>query len=359
MNLVKSLKKFSDNQVDVHCFGPERDDAEAYQLTSSFNNLNSALKTLLLDMNIAENLGNFDLVHSHTWYANFAGYLASTIFGVPHVITSHSLEPLRPWKADQLGGGYSLSSWIEQISYANAHKIISVSDAVRSDILKVYPTISPERIVTIRNGIDTEIFKPNANGEVLARFGIDDKFAVFVGRITRQKGLIHLLRSWRSIPKEFGLVIAATSADEPHIFEEVQNLISELQEERENVIWIGEMLPQEDLISLLTHADIFVCPSIYEPLGIVNLEAMACETAVVATAVGGIPEVVLDGVTGILIEHSNIDEEFEESLRMGILKVMRDSNLAESLGKNGRIRAITEFGWDKVAAQTTNVYRSI
>lgn len=359
MNLVKSLKKFSDNQVDVHCFGPERDDAKAYQLTPSFNNLNSALKTLLLDMNIAENLGNFDLVHSHTWYANFAGYLASTIFGVPHVITSHSLEPLRPWKADQLGGGYSISSWIEQISYANAHKIISVSDAVRSDILKVYPTISPERIVTIRNGIDTEIFKPNANSEVLARFGIDDKFAVFVGRITRQKGLIHLLRSWRSIPKEFGLVIAATSADEPHIFEEVQNLISELQEERENVIWIGEMLPQEDLISLLTHADIFVCPSIYEPLGIVNLEAMACETAVVATAVGGIPEVVLDGVTGILIEHSNIDEEFEESLRMGILKVMRDSNLAESLGKNGRIRAITEFGWDKVAAQTTNVYRSI
>ena len=359
INLVESLKKFSDTQVRVHCFGSERTDASAYQLSPSLENLNSAMKTLLLDMDIAEKLANVDLVHSHTWYANFTGFLAAKIFEIPHVITSHSLEPLRPWKADQLGGGYSISSWIEQISYEHAEKIIAVSDAVRADILKVYPKISKERIVTIRNGIDTDVFRPIRNNEIINLHNIKDKFAMFVGRITRQKGLIHLLRSWKNIPKEFGLVIAATNADEPQIFEEVQELIIELQKERENVIWIREKLPQKDLIALLTHAEVFVCPSVYEPLGIVNLEAMACETAVVATAVGGIPEVVTDGLTGILINQSNSDEEFERSLRAGILKVMSDSSLAESLGKNGRIRAVSEFSWDKVAAQTIDLYRSI
>lgn len=358
-NLVESLQTYSDTQIDVHCFGSARFDANAYQLTPSFDNLNNALRTMLLDIEIAERLESADLVHSHTWYANFAGYLAAKIFDIPHVITSHSLEPLRPWKAEQLGGGYLISSWIEQSSYESAQKIISVSDAVRSDILKVYPTIPEERIVTIRNGIDTEIYRPVENREVIERFGIENKFALFVGRITRQKGLIHLLRSWRRIPKEFGLVIAATSADEPLILEEVERLIYELQEERDNVIWIKQMLSQAELISLLTHADVFVCPSVYEPLGIVNLEAMACETAVVATAVGGIPEVVTDGVTGILVNHSNVDQELEKSLGEGILKVMSDSNLAEKLGKNGRIRAVSEFGWDKVAAQTMNLYRSI
>ncbi|MGA1158251.1 MAG: glycogen synthase [Candidatus Nanopelagicaceae bacterium] len=359
INLVDSLKKFSDVRVDVNCFGSARGDANAYELDPPFNNLNVALKTLLLDMDIARNLGNFDLVHTHTWYANFAGYLASKLFDVPHVVTSHSLEPLRPWKADQLAGGYEISSWIEKSSYESAQKIISVSDAVRADILKVYPKISQDRIVTIRNGIDTNVFRPIENNEVIERFGIKNKFAIFVGRITRQKGLIHLLRSWREIPKDFALVIAATSADEPQIFNEVKILIQELQNERNNVVWIKDMLSQDDLISLLTHAELFVCPSVYEPLGIVNLEAMACETAVVASAVGGIPEVVKDGETGILISHSKIDEDFEESLREGILKVMSDSNLAKSLGKNGRIRAISEFGWDKVAAQTLNLYRSL
>lgn len=359
INLVESLKKFSDTQVRVHCFGSERPDASAYQLSPALENLNSAMKTLLLDMDIAEKLANVDLVHSHTWYANFTGFLAAKIFEIPHVITSHSLEPLRPWKADQLGGGYSISSWIEQISYEHAERIIAVSDAVRADILRVYPKISQERIVTIRNGIDTDVFRPIRNNEIINLHNIKDKFAMFVGRITRQKGLIHLLRSWKNIPKEFGLVIAATNADEPQIFEEVQELIIELQKERENVIWIREKLPQKDLIALLTHAELFVCPSVYEPLGIVNLEAMACETAVVATAVGGIPEVVTDGLTGILINQSNSDEEFERSLSAGILKVMSDSSLAESLGKNGRIRAVSEFSWDKVAAQTIDLYRSI
>lgn len=359
INLVDSLKKFLDVRVDVNCFGSARGDANAYELNTPFNNLNVALKTLLLDMDIARNLGNFDLVHTHTWYANFAGFLASKLFDVPHVVTSHSLEPLRPWKADQLAGGYEISSWIEKSSYESAQKIISVSDAVRADILKVYPKISQDRIVTIRNGIDTNVFRPIENNEVMERFGIKNKFAIFVGRITRQKGLIHLLRSWRKIPKDFALVIAATSADEPQIFNEVKILIQELQNERNNIVWIKDMLSQDDLISLLTHAELFVCPSVYEPLGIVNLEAMACETAVVASAVGGIPEVVKDGETGVLISHSKIDEEFEESLREGILKVMSDSNLAKSLGKNGRIRAISEFGWDKVAAQTLNLYRSL
>ena len=274
-------------------------------------------------------------------------------------MTAHSLEPLRPWKAEQLGGGYQISYWAEKISYENANAIIAVSDGMRADVLDAYPHVNPSKVHTIRNGIDTQRFKPETDDSILKQLGITSPYAIFVGRITRQKGLAHLLRSWRQVSSDYSLVLAAGSPDEPAIGAEVESLISELSSERGNVHWIKEMLPHKELTSLLTHARTFVCPSIYEPLGIVNLEAMACETAVVASRVGGIPEVVNDGVTGLLVDHSHDHEIFESNFAAAINTVMSDSSLAHRFGKAGRERAVVEFGWDKVATQTINLYRSV
>lgn len=358
-NLVSALKHLPKLKIGVHCFGAARTDATGYELHPPFTEINPAIQTLLIDCEMAESLSEASLVHSHTWYANFAGYLASRIFDIPHVVTAHSLEPLRPWKAEQLGGGYLISSWIEQVSYESAAAIIAVSDGMRSDVLAAYPNVAPEKIVTIRNGIDTERFRAEVNPEVLSKYGIKEPYAIFVGRITRQKGLAHLLRAWREIPREFGLVVAAGSPDEPAIGAEVAALISELKAERENVIWIKEMLPHNELVTLLSAARVFACPSIYEPLGIVNLEAMACETPVVASAVGGIPEVVADNQTGLLVKHSQDSAEFEANFARCLTKVLSDETLATNLGMAGRKRAVAEFGWDKVAAQTINLYRSL
>ena len=358
-NLVSALTSNPMISADVHCFGPKRSDASNYELSGELSKINPALQALLIDSDIASRLGGIDLAHSHTWYANLAGFLASREFGIPHVVTAHSLEPLRPWKAEQLGGGYQISSWVEQISYENAAAIIAVSDGMRADVLHAYPNVDPSKVHTIRNGVDTQRFKPETDESFLKQLGIASPYAIFVGRITRQKGLAHLLRSWRQVSPEFSLVLAASSPDEPAIGVEVESLISELSTERGNVHWIKEMLPHKELTSLLTHARTFVCPSIYEPLGIVNLEAMACETAVVASRVGGIPEVVNDGVTGLLVDHSQDHEIFESNFAAAINTVMSDSSLAHRFGKAGRERAVVEFGWDKVATQTINLYRSV
>lgn len=358
-NLVTALNATGLVQCDVHCFGQDRKDAKSYQLTGAMTKINPALQTLLIDNDMALNLGGFAIAHSHTWYANFAGYLASKIFSIPHVVTAHSLEPLRPWKAEQLGGGYVISSWVEKLAYENAAAIISVSDGMRSDIRSAYPTIDPEKIVTIRNGIDTESFQPIEDVKILEKYGVDGPFAIFVGRITRQKGLAHLLRAWKKINPNFALVVAASSPDEPSIGAEVEELITQLQSERANIIWIKEMLPHHELVALLSAARVFACPSIYEPLGIVNLEAMACETAVVATAVGGIPEVVKDGETGILVKPNSATAEFENDFASALNRVLSDESLAIKLGVEGRKRAIAEFGWDKVALATINLYRSL
>lgn len=358
-NLVSALTSNPMISADVHCFGPKRSDASNYELSGELSKINPALQALLIDSDIASRLGGIDLAHSHTWYANLAGFLASREFGIPHVVTAHSLEPLRPWKAEQLGGGYQISSWAEQISYENAAAIIAVSDGMRADVLHAYPNVDPSKVHTIRNGVDTQRFKPETDESFLKQLGIASPYAIFVGRITRQKGLAHLLRSWRQVSPEFSLVLAAGSPDEPAIGAEVESLISELSTERGNVHWIKEMLPHKELTSLLTHARTFVCPSIYEPLGIVNLEAMACETAVVASRVGGIPEVVNDGVTGLLVDHSQDHEIFESNFAAAINTVMSDSSLAHRFGKAGRERAVVEFGWDKVATQTINLYRSV
>ena len=358
-NLVTALNATGIVRCQVSCFGAPRPDASAYELNEPLTKINPALQTLLIDSDMAMNLKEVSLVHSHTWYANFAGYLASKIYSIPHVVTAHSLEPLRPWKAEQLGGGYVISSWVEKTAYESASAIISVSDGMRADIINAYPKVDPSKIITIRNGIDTEKFKPTNSEKVLKKYGVSGPFAIFVGRITRQKGLAHLLRAWKLVDPRFAIVIAAGSADEPVIGAEVEQLISELQKSRSNVHWIKEMLPHDELVALLTAAQVFACPSIYEPLGIVNLEAMACETAVVASSVGGIPEVVADGKTGYLVKLSQDSSQFEAEFAGALNKVLSDESLAQKLGAAGRSRVVAEFGWDKVARTTIDLYRSL
>lgn len=360
VQLSEALNRVPNLEVEVHCFGAPRKDAIAYPTPMEFQSSNAAVQALATDLLIAEGLSGVDLVHSHTWYANFAGLTAQLKYGIPHIVSAHSLEPLRPWKAEQLGGGYQISSWVERTAYESANAIISVSDGMRADVLKAYPQVDPQKVVTIRNGVDTQKFAPNHKPEHLERYGITGRYAIFVGRITRQKGLAHLLRAWQQVSPEYGLVLAAGSPDEPGIGAEVAELIAKLQERRKNIWWIKEMAPHDELTSLLTGAELFICPSIYEPLGIVNLEAMACETAVLASKVGGIPEVVSDGETGRLIDyHSDDLTKFETNLTEAINELMSDPDLLVKLGKSGRIRAQQQFSWDAVAKDTFELYKRV
>jgi len=355
--LAQSLKQHID--VDIHCFGEPRQDATGYQLSKVEETLNPAMQALITDAQIAANLDGVSLVHSHTWYANMAGHFAKTLYKIPHVITAHSLEPDRPWKEEQIGGGYRISSWAEKTAYESADAIIAVSQGMRRDVLKAYPNLNPEKVHAILNGIDTDIYYPQSDPELLGRLGVDGPYAIFVGRITRQKGLVHLLRAWKNVNKNYGLVLCAGSPDEPGIAAEVESAILELQAERENVIWISKMAPQAEVISLLSGADLFVCPSIYEPLGIVNLEAMACETAVLASDVGGIPEVVADGVTGELIHYSGEAAPFEAAFTERINSLMGNRDLLRKYGEAGRVRAIDQFSWDAIAQETIALYQSL
>jgi starch synthase len=360
VQLTQALRAVSGIEVDVHCFGGARTDgAFGYDTPSEFSSANPALQAIATDLLIANNLHNVDVIHSHTWYANMAGHTASLLYGTPHIVSAHSLEPLRPWKAEQLGGGYQISSWAEKTSYEAAAAIIAVSDGMRADVLAAYPSVDPKKVVTIRNGVDTSKFAPNNNPAVREEFGITGRYAMFVGRITRQKGLAHLLRAWKSVPAEYGLVLAAGSPDEDTVGNEVAALIAELQATRSNVWWIKEMLPHDKLTAALSQADLFLCPSIYEPLGIVNLEAMGCETAVLASRVGGIPEVVSHQETGILVDYTSDHSRFEADLTAAISELMADPARLEKYGKAGRLRAQTHFGWDAVAAQTISLYRSV
>ena len=360
VQLTEALRNLDGVSVDVHCFGGARNDgAIGYSTPASFADANPAVQAIATDLDIANNLLNVDVIHSHTWYANMAGHFGSLLHGVPHVMTAHSLEPLRPWKADQLGGGYQISSWAEKSAYESADAIIAVSDGMRADVLAAYPSVDPTKVVTIRNGVDVERFKPTADSALLTELGITGRYAIFVGRITRQKGLAHLLRAWQNVPAEYGLVLAAGSPDEEMIGNEVKALIEDLQKTRPNVIWIPEMLPHEKLCALLTSADLFICPSIYEPLGIVNLEAMACETAVLATRVGGIPEVVADGNTGKLVNYNGDGAVLEHDLSNAIIELMKEPALLKQYGEAGRKRAATEFGWPAVARATLALYQSL
>ena len=359
LQLTQALRTNKDVHVDVHCFGGKRDDAFGYETPSEFTSSNPAVQAIATDLEIATNLSNVDLVHSHTWYANMAGHFASLQYSIPHIVSAHSLEPLRPWKAEQLGGGYAISSWAEKTAYEGAAAIIAVSDGMRADVLAAYPSIDPSKVVTIRNGVDTAKFAPNNDASVLAKYGVSGPYAIFVGRITRQKGLAHLLRAWKEVPSEYGLVLAAGSPDEEGIGKEVADLIAELQKTRSNIWWIKDMLPHAELTAMLTQAQLFLCPSVYEPLGIVNLEAMGCETAVLASRVGGIPEVVANKETGELVDYNGDGPAFEAAFSESITRLMSQPELLKKYGTAGRVRAMSEFGWDAVATATIALYRRV
>jgi starch synthase len=323
---------------------------------------NAALRILSTDLTMTAAVGDAQLVHSHTWYANMAGHWAKLLYGVPHVVTAHSLEPRRPWKAEQLGGGYRLSSWAEKTAYEAADAVVAVSRGMRDDVLDCYPSIDPSRVHVISNGIDADFYHPDPSTQVLERLGVDlnRPYVTFVGRITRQKGVPHLLRAGLRLDPSVQLVLLAGAADTVELKAETDALIDDLKLARDGVFVVSEMLPREDVRQVLTHALAFCCPSVYEPLGIVNLEAMACETAVVASAVGGIPEVVDDGVTGTLVRYDENDTDaFERGLADGINELVDNPARADEMGKAGRERAVSQFGWDAVADRTVQLYTSL
>ncbi len=348
--------------VEVHCFGAPRAQAHAHPVDLGLATANPALQTLSVDLSMAAALDGVDLVHSHTWYANMAGHLARTLHGVPHVITAHSLEPRRPWKAEQLGGGYRVSSWVERTAYEHADAIIAVSEGMRADVLDCYPTVHPERVHVVRNGIDTTTYHPVRETDAVRELGADPErpIVAFVGRITRQKGVGHLLAAARHIDPGAQLLLCAGAPDTPEIEAETRAAVVALSAVRPGVIWAPDMLPVEAVRQVLSAATVFACPSVYEPLGIVNLEAMACGTAVVASAVGGIPEVVDDGVTGLLVPYDEHDPAgFAQGLAQRINELLADPARAAVMGQAGRKLAITEFSWAAVAERTMALYTSL
>jgi starch synthase len=370
--LVRALRGLRDLDVRVQAFGEPRDEpgVTSYADLPELAGTNAALQTLGVDLAIAAGSDGTDLVHSHTWYANLGGHLAGLLYGVPHVVTAHSLEPLRPWKAEQLGGGYAVSSFAERTAYLGAAAVIAVSAAMRDDVLHAYPDVDPARVHVVHNGIDTETWSHVDDPARVRSHGVDPDRAsvVFVGRITRQKGLPLFLRACRALPPDVQLVLCAGAPDTPEILAEVEGLVAELATTRAGVVWIREMLPHADVVALLSAATAFVCPSIYEPLGIVNLEAMACETAVVATATGGIPEVVVPGETGLLVPIEQAGDgtgtpldpdRYVADFAAALASVVTDPDRAARMGRAGRERAIAAFSWQTIAERTRQIYADL
>ena len=363
-------------EVQVRCFDGPRPGAPnvtGYTEPEDLAAVNPALRTFGVDLRMADEVAGADLVHSHTWYANLAGHLAALLHEIPHVLSAHSLEPLRPWKAEQLGGGYALSSWAERTAYEGAARVIAVSAGMRADILRAYPQIDPEKVVVVHNGIDLDAWqRPDEEtiARVAAAHGIDPErpAVIFVGRITRQKGLPYLLAAAESLPPEVQLILCAGAPDTPELAAEVTAGVEQLQARRSGVVWISEMLPREQVTALLAASTVFVCPSIYEPLGIVNLEAMAVGTAVVGSATGGIPEVVEDGVTGLLVPLEQVSDgtgtpvdpdRFVADLAAALTELTGDPTRAAAMGAAGRTRAEEHFSWDSIAERTLAVYRDV
>ncbi|UFU04326.1 glycogen synthase [Ruania suaedae] len=371
--LSRVLRRHVD--VRVRCFdGPrEAPGVTGYRVPTELEGANAALATLGVDLQMANDLAGADLVHSHTWYANMAGHLGGLLHGIPHVISAHSLEPLRPWKAEQLGGGYALSSWAERTAYEGADRVIAVSAGMRADILRSYPQLDPGKVVVVHNGIDLQAWqRPTADesARVARMHGLDPErpAVIFVGRITRQKGLPHLLDAVAQLPPEVQLVLCAGAPDTPELAEEVATAVAELQRTRTGVIWIDQMLPRAEIVGLLAASTVFVCPSVYEPLGIVNLEAMAVGVPVVGSATGGIPEVVADGETGLLVPLEQREdgtgtplqpEQFAADLARALTDVTSDPGRARQMGRAGRRRAEELFSWDAIGERTLEVYREV
>jgi starch synthase len=372
--LVRVLREQDDVDVRVRCFGAPRDEpgTTAYPDPDQLSGANAALRTLGVDLAMAADVSGADLLHSHTWYANLAGHVGGLLEGVPHVLSAHSLEPLRPWKAEQLGGGYALSSWAEATAYHGAAAVIAVSEGMRRDILAAYPGVDPAKVRVVHNGIDASGWQreegPEAQ-EAVRALGIDPgrPSVVFVGRITRQKGLPHLLHAAARLPEQVQLVLCAGAPDTPEIAAEVAGLVADLQRSRTGVVHLDRMLARTELCRVLSAATVFVCPSVYEPLGIVNLEAMACGAAVVGTATGGIPEVVLDGETGWLVPIEQVGDgtgapvdpdRFVADLAATLAEAVSDVAEARRRGEAGRVRAVEHFSWEAIAVRTVEVYRA-
>lgn len=363
--LVATLRPLC--EVDVLCMGADRDTARAFRPDPELGpDANPAIQTLSAGLRMCVGAEGADIVHSHTWYTGLAGHLAGELYGIPHVVSAHSLEPSRPWKAEQLGGGYRVSSWSERNAFANADAVVAVSAGMKDEILRVYPEIDPDRVHVILNGIDTSVWSPvepfTGPDSVLRRHGVDPDrpIVAFVGRITRQKGVPHLVRAAREFHPDAQLVLCAGAPDTPEIAAEMEGLVAELQSGRDGVFWLRDMLPRDEVIEILSAATVFACPSVYEPLGIVNLEAMACQAAVVASDVGGIPEVVADGQTGTLVHYDESAlEDFEAGIAAAVNDLIADRAKAERFGLAGQERARTEFSWHAIAEQTHQLYASL
>ncbi|MTD98057.1 glycogen synthase [Corynebacterium guaraldiae] len=362
---VAELTRFMREIIDVsvHCMGSERDEKDVFVhgVDPSLKEANAALQTLSTGLRMANAASDIDVAHSHTWYTGLGGHLASRLYGIPHVVTAHSLEPHRPWKREQLGGGYEISSWSEKNAMEYADAVIAVSAGMKDSILDAYPRIDADKVHVVLNGIDTQVWQPGESA-VLDKLGVDKQrpIVAFVGRITRQKGVKHLLKAAQNFDQDIQLVLCAGAPDTPEIAAETEALVEELRAQRDGVFWVKDMLSREEIKQVYSGADVFVCPSIYEPLGIVNLEAMACGTAVVASNVGGIPEVVVDGETGVLVNYdADDDATFEADITAAVNRVAADKELAQRFGAAGRQRAIEDFSWATIAQQTVDIYRSL
>ncbi len=373
--LTRFMRGLDGVDVDVHCMGAPRDEADVYVhgVDPELKDANASIKTLSTGLRMADAAAatDIDVVHSHTWYSGLGGHLTGLLKGIPHVATAHSLEPHRPWKREQLGGGYDVSSWSERNAMEYADAVIAVSARMKDAILDAYPRISPDKVHIVLNGIDTELWHPRPTWEeskeqngwsVLEELGVDPSrpMVAFVGRITRQKGVAHLVKAASLFDDGVQLVLCAGAPDTPEIAKETEQLVHDLQEKRDGIFWVKDMLPKEKIQEILTAADSFVCPSIYEPLGIVNLEAMACGTAVVASDVGGIPEVVVDGETGTLVHYDESDPEgFERDIAAAVNNMVADRDHAAKVGQAGKKRAEDVFSWENIAEQTVEVYKSL
>lgn len=366
-------------QVEVRCFGNQLESTNSMNVIgvqSSLNKMeddaNQHIKmfhNLSKNVEMSQNTLVADVIHCHTWYTHLAGIFSRELLQVPLILTTHSLETHRPWKVEQLGNGYFLSRWIENHAYNTADGIIAVSQQMKTDVIEAYG-VAPEKVTVIHNGIDPEFYKPTFDTDLLLEYGINPEipFVLFVGRITRQKGISQLISAAKYFNKNCQIVLCAGAPDTEEIARETESLIQELQSERDGIILISEMLPREKIKVLYSHARVFACPSLYEPFGIINLEAMSCETPVVGSAVGGIPEIIIEGETGYLIELESISrtdfnpknpEEFQKNFAEKINLLLDDENLATQMGKAGRERVLDIFSWESIAKTTYNYYEKV